>query len=43
MCQIYYDDDDHVDGGIRLSGFILAGFMISKNAELTMDGLSMSQ
>ena len=33
---------DHVDGGIRLSGFILvgvlAGFMVSKNAELLYFG-----
>ena len=38
---------DHVDCGIRLSGFILAGFMASKNADLlfwwTIDGLSVSQ
>ena len=25
---------DHVDGGIRLPGFILTGFMASKNADL---------
>ena len=29
---------DHVDGGIRLSGFILAGFMASKNADLLYFG-----
>ena len=29
---------DHVDGGIRLSGFILAGLMASKNADLLYFG-----
>ena len=29
---------DHVDCGIRLSGFILAGFMASKNADLLYFG-----
>ena len=29
---------DQVDGGIRLSGFILAGFMASKNADLLCFG-----
>ena len=29
---------DHVDDGIRLSGFILAGFMASKNADLLYFG-----
>ena len=29
---------DHVDGGIQLSGFILAGFMASKNADLLYFG-----
>ena len=29
---------DHVDGGIRLSGFILAGFMASKDADLLYFG-----
>ena len=29
---------DHVNGGIRLSGFILAGFMASKNADLLYFG-----
>ena len=29
---------DHVDGGIRLSGFILAGFMASKNGDLLYFG-----
>ena len=27
---------DHADGGIRLSGFILAGFMVSKNANCSI-------
>ena len=29
---------DHVDGGIRLSGFILAGFIASKNADFLYFG-----
>ena len=29
---------DYVDGRIRLSGFILAGFMASKNADLLYFG-----
>ena len=29
---------DHVDGGIRLFSFILAGFMASKNADLLYFG-----
>ena len=29
---------DHIDGGIRLSGFILAGFIASKNVNLPYFG-----
>ena len=29
---------DHVDGGIRLSGFVLAGFIASKNVDFPYFG-----